>query len=89
MRAFDQSRLIVILDQFNRRIKRNGLVAHVVNDACESSFGVLADELESYENLGLACARGVVLFKKSSDFATRLKNIGKEGVFYFCYLMHH
>ena len=42
----------------------------IVNDPCEHSFGILADELKSYENLGLTFAGSMTLCKKNGDFAS-------------------
>ena len=51
----------------------------------ESSFGVLTDELKSYENLGLTYAGGMALCKKNGDFASGFRKVGKDGKFVYSY----
>lgn len=60
---------------------QHGMGVHVVNDQCESSFGVLTDELKTYENLGLTHAGGMALCEKNGDFASGFRKIGKDGKF--------
>ena len=36
----------------------------VVNDACESTFGVMTEEINVYKNIGLTHAGGVAMAKK-------------------------
>ena len=67
---------------------QNGIGVHVVNDPCESSFGVLTDELKTYENIGLTYAGGMALCKKNGDFASGFRKVGKDGKFKFIFTIY-
>ena len=58
---------------------KNGLNVSVANDPCESTFGALTDEMKRHQNIGLTCAGGVAMSRKNGTFASRFKNIGKNG----------
>lgn len=50
-----------------------------VNDACESTFGALTDEIKRHQNIGLTYAGGVAMSRKNGDFATGWKKLNKDG----------
>ena len=62
----------------------NALVVHVVNDPCESTFGVLTDELKTHENVGLTHAGGMAMCRKNGDFATGHRKVNKNGECVLC-----
>ena len=51
----------------------------VVNDPCESTFGIVTDEVKQYENIKLTHAGGMAMCRKNGDFASGCKKIGKDG----------
>ena len=59
----------------------------VANDRCESTFGVLTDEIKRHQNIGLTYARGVSMSRKNDDFASGLKKLGKYSKFNFQHLL--
>ena len=59
----------------------------VVNDPCESTFGVLIDEIKRHQNIGLTYAGGIAMSRKNGDFASGLKKLGKDSKFTFEYLL--
>ena len=50
------------------------------NDACESTFGVLTDEIKTYDNIKLTHAGGMAMCRKNGDFNSGFKKIGKDGM---------
>ena len=60
--------------------------ASVVNDSCESSFGIINDGLTSLEIIGLGNAGGMAMAKNNGESASRLKIINKNSeLIRFCY----
>ena len=58
---------------------QNGLDVHVVNDPCESTFGVSSDKITSYNRISMTNAGDVALCKKNGDFASGHKKANKNG----------
>ena len=56
---------------------KNGLDVSVANDPCESTFGVLTDDMKRHQKIGLTHVGGVAMSRKT--FASGLKKVGKNG----------
>ena len=77
-----QDRALSWINSIEEEIQ-NGIGVHVANNPCKSSFGVLTDELKSYENLRLTYTGRIALCKKNGDFASGFRKVGKDGKFKF------
>ena len=57
----------------------NGLNMRVVNDPCESNFGVFANQITTHSHVSLANSSGMVVIKKNGDFNTGCKKLGSNS----------
>ena len=60
--------------------RQNDLDVHVINDPCESTFGIFSDQITSYNHIGATNAGGMVLCKKNRDFSSGLKKVNKNDM---------
>ena len=49
----------------------------VSNYSCESTFGVLTNELKTFDKIGLNNAGGIAMSRKNSDFTSGFRRLGK------------
>ena len=52
--------------------------ASVVNDPCESIFGVATEDITTYKNIGLTHDGGIAMVKKNGGFNTGFKKTSKD-----------
>ena len=58
--------------------QKNSQNVAVVNDACESCFGVMTCTINSFRNIGLTHV-GEMAMAKNGDFASGFKKVNKDG----------
>ena len=60
--------------------KDNSMNVASTNDVCESTSGVLTDEIKTHDDAKLTHAGGIAACRKNGDFNSGFKKIGKDGV---------
>ena len=68
--------------------KKNTKYVSVVNDPCESTFGIVTNEVKQYENIKLTHAEGMAMCRKNRDFASGYKKIEKDGNYIFLFYIN-
>ena len=67
----------------------NGFQTHSVNDLCESTFDVFADQITTYNQIFLTNSGGMAVIKNNGDFNTGHKRLGKiVSLFILHFLLH-
>ena len=60
--------------------KDNSMNVASTNDACESTFGILTDEIKTYDNIKLSHVEGMALCRKNGDFNSGFKKISRDDM---------